>query len=132
MSKITRALNYVNNHYTQHITADEVANYCGCSAFYLSKLFRNHMDMSYQDYLTFLRIEHAKKLLEKQGHCKIVAVAFESGFTDDTYFCRLFKKKTNLTPTEYRRQYLQIQKREQERYSQRDKAVQKSFLLEKL
>ncbi|MDN3714799.1 helix-turn-helix domain-containing protein [Vibrio breoganii] len=130
MSKITRALEYVNEHYTQRITADEVANYCGCSVFYLPKLFRNHMDMSYQDYLTFKRIEHAKKLLAKPGHCKIAGVAYDSGFVDDTYFCRIFKKKTSLTPTQYRRQYLEIQKREQEMYTGRDMAVQQSFLLE--
>ncbi|GAB7219972.1 helix-turn-helix transcriptional regulator [Vibrio comitans] len=132
MSKINRALEYINKHYLSHITADEVANHCGCSVFYLPKLFRNHMDMSYQDYLTFKRIEHAKTLLIRPGFCKIAAVAYESGFVDDTYFCRIFKKKTNLTPTQYRRQYLEIQKREQEVYSGRDKSVLQSFLLEEV
>ncbi|GEM80765.1 helix-turn-helix transcriptional regulator [Vibrio superstes] len=110
MSKIEKAVDYVNQHFTTALTAEAVAEACDCSVFYLPKLFRNNLGMSYQQYVMFKRVERAKNLLVNKRHYKVSTIAIESGFLDDTYFCRVFKKQTGMTPMEYRTRHINIQK----------------------
>ena len=55
------------------------------------------------EYLTALRIEHAKKLLSKQNELslQIGDISMLCGYYDQRYFCRIFKRETGMTPTEY-------------------------------
>ncbi len=110
MSKIENAVRYVNKHFTSALTAESVAAACGCSVYYLPKLFRNNLGMSYQQYVMFKRVEQAKHLLTSETHYKVAVVAIKSGFIDDTYFCRVFKKQTGMTPMEYRNKQMSLQK----------------------
>lgn len=110
MSKIEKAVTYVNQHFTEALTAESVAESCGCSVFYLPKLFRNNLGMSYQQYVMFKRVECAKELLVNKRHYKVSTIAYESGFLDNTYFCRVFKKQTGMTPIEYRTKHLSLQR----------------------
>jgi transcriptional regulator GlxA family with amidase domain len=56
-------------------------------------------------YLHTLRVEHAKNLL-RQSSRSILEIAYESGFSDQRTFNRVFKQHTDRTPKEYRRQHL--------------------------
>lgn len=102
MSKIEKAIDYIDSHFSSDVSAESVAEICGCSVFYLPKLFRTQLGMSYQDYVIFRRMQHAKKLLASQKQCKVSSVAMESGFNDDAYFCRVFKRETGMTPMQFR------------------------------
>ena len=71
---------------------------------YLSHLFQKTGSVGFNEYLTQTRLEHARQLL-KGYEFKIKDIAASCGFTDSNYFCRLFRKHTERSPSEYRRQY---------------------------
>lgn len=75
----------------------------GYSADHLRRLFKKEMGMTPNDYLTHLRIDHARRLLALSDHggYTIKQIALMSGFQDPYYFSRLFKKMTGSSPSEY-------------------------------
>jgi AraC-like DNA-binding protein len=77
-------------------------------AFYISQttfpIFFRNGNVGFNEYLTQTRLEHARQLL-KGYDLKIKDIAARCGFTDSNYFCRLFRKHTERSPSEYRRQY---------------------------
>lgn len=97
---ISSALHKVKHHYFEDITLDQVAEELNVSVFYLSKLFRKHMGINFTEYLTQLRIDHAKRLLA-EGNRSIKEVAYAVGFNSQSYFSKIFKKYTGLAPSEY-------------------------------
>lgn len=68
---------------------------------YVSEIFKQKTGISFIEYLTFIKMERAKKLIG-DGRLKSYEVAELLGFKDIEYFSRLFKKNTGVTPTEYR------------------------------
>lgn len=82
-------------------TLAELAKSSGLSRTYLSFVFKEVTGMRLQDYLTQVRLEKAKELLGRID-LKIKEIAQESGFSDPNYFCRTFKKKTGLNPSNWR------------------------------
>ena len=71
------------------------------SADYLSKLFKKEKGMALSDYIMSLRLQNACRLLIHSNYT-IYQIAEQSGYEDVQYFVRLFKKKTGVTPTQYR------------------------------
>lgn len=82
-------------------TLGELAKSTGLSRTYLSYVFKEVTGMRLQDYLTRIRLEKAKDLLGNID-LKIKQIAHEAGFSDPNYFCRAFKRKTGLNPTNWR------------------------------
>ena len=78
----------------------ELAKECNISEVYFRKLFLETFNTTPKQYLIEIRINKAKQLLE-EGILKVGAVAEQCGFTNPYYFCRLFKKKTGFSPTEF-------------------------------
>ncbi|MWP46353.1 AraC family transcriptional regulator [Gilliamella sp. Pas-s27] len=95
---------YIDTHFREDITRDFLANMFYISPNYLSHLFQREGKIGLNEYLNHIRLEYAKSLL-KDYDLNVKEVAITSGFKDSNYFCRIFKKKTERTPTEYRRQY---------------------------
>ncbi|MWN89497.1 helix-turn-helix domain-containing protein [Gilliamella sp. Pra-s65] len=95
---------YIDTHFREDITRDFLANMFYISPNYLSHLFQREGKIGLNEYLNHIRLEYAKSLL-KDYDLNVKEVAIASGFKDSNYFCRIFKKKTERTPTEYRRQY---------------------------
>ena len=81
---------------------NDVASEVGISSTYLSKLFKDELNVGFSVFLCNYRIKKAKKLL-LQKPLSNKAVAKMCGFQDDAYFARAFKKIEGMTPTEYRR-----------------------------
>lgn len=81
-------------------TVVEQSGYC---ADHLRRLFKKHLGVSPLEYLTSLRLNYAKKLLLKNADLNhtVTTVAAMSGFSDVSYFSRLFKKYTNSSPLEF-------------------------------
>jgi len=77
---------------------------------YIRRLFKQHHGCTPSEYLTRLRLEHAKRLLRtyQLNTYSILQIAWESGFTDPKYFSRVFKKYTGLTPLQYVKQIADI------------------------
>lgn len=72
---------------------------------YFSRLFHESVGISFKQYLTSLRLEYAKRLLE-ENELPIIDVGYECGFNTPSQFYRAFKAETSLPPSEYRRQKL--------------------------
>ena len=99
----TQILEYLSTHYTEALTLDSLAQHFGIHPAHLSRTFAAKLSCGYLEYLHQLRIEHARKMLAETRR-NISDIAFESGFSDQRSFNRVFKKRTGLTPREYRAQ----------------------------
>ena len=98
---IRRAIEYINQNYMNKITLEEIANAVHVSPNYFSKIFKEEVGINFAAYLNKVRIEGAKKLLlESDG--SLVEVAYLAGFEDQSYFSRVFKKYTGLSPKRYK------------------------------
>lgn len=93
---------YIDEHYTEPVKLQEVAEYVGLTPTYLSTLFKKQVGKSLVEYLTHVRIQNAKQLLIDRNR-NISDIADEVGFVDEKYFIKRFKKMTGLTPNEYRK-----------------------------
>jgi len=95
---------HIDEHYANPLTREAVAQAFYISPNYLSHLFQKTGAVGFNEYLTHTRLEHARQLL-KGYDLKVKEVAHACGFVDSNYFCRLFRKHTERSPSEYRRQY---------------------------
>lgn len=100
---IIRIIGYIQEHYTEKITLDSLASHFAISKFSLSRDFTAYMNQSVIDYLIDFRVEESKKLLQFTNH-SISEIADKTGFSTMNNFITQFKKRTDLTPSAYRRQ----------------------------
>lgn len=98
---LSEAMNYIRQNYSSDLTLEVVANTIYISPYYLSHLFKEELNITFVEYLTMVRIEEAKKLLADPS-LSILAVASEVGYEDASYFSKVFKKVTGLSPNQYR------------------------------
>ncbi|WP_312894782.1 response regulator transcription factor [Paenibacillus eucommiae] len=103
MSKeISEVIRYIDEHYAEELTLHELADAVQVSPNYLSSLFKKETGINFADYLLQHRIEKAKELL-LGTFCKTYEVAEQTGFANQSYFSRAFKKITGVGPKEFRR-----------------------------
>ncbi len=98
---VEHAKNYVNEHFANELSLDEISREVNISPYYFSKLFKEESGVNYIEYVTKIRMEHAKKLLQNPEN-SIKYVCAEVGYSDPNYFSRIFKKWIGKTPSEYR------------------------------
>ncbi len=104
---IDRFLNvcdYINEHCTENIPVETLADLAGFSRFHFTRLFKQFINMSYYDYLNSRRILYAEKLLIDPT-LTIMQVAMKSGFNSLATFNRVFKANKKCTPSEYKSLY---------------------------
>ena len=91
---VEKVKTYIETHFKEELTRNPD---------YLSKLFKKNTGSSLMDYVTKVRIERAKELLERTV-LTISEIAIETGYSNTAYFTKMFKKYTNgVTPREYRK-----------------------------
>ena len=99
---IDKALRFIDERYAAwDLSLEEVADHVELNPSYFSAVFKSVTGVNYIDYLTALRLEKARQLLE-QDRLKIGAVARLVGFQTPGYFGYLFKKHFDLTPSQYK------------------------------
>ena len=98
---VAKALEYINHHYQEDISLDDVADYVGLSESYLSRLLKQATGKSYSRILIHSRIERAKYLLSNTEE-KVYAVSELVGYKNPFYFDRLFKSTVGISPSDYR------------------------------
>jgi len=99
---IQKAKRYIDEHFADpDISLHTVASYVNVSPNHFSAIFSQESGESFIDYLTCVRIDHAKKLLSS-SQMKGADIAYESGFNDPHYFSFIFKKRTGVSPRDYR------------------------------
>ena len=94
-------LSYIESHYNLNICIQQLAEIAHLSISQLMRNFKAETGQSIVKYITDFRINQAKALLDNPT-LKIYEVANQVGFDDVSYFCRVFKKSTDYSPTEYR------------------------------
>ncbi|ULT56630.1 response regulator transcription factor [Neobacillus drentensis] len=103
--QIKKILDYLNDHYTEPLTLTGVAQYFHFNPSYLSSYFSTHHGEGFIEYLNRIRIEEATKLLI-QGTARISEISGMVGYSDHSYFCKVFKKIKGLSPSQFRRKQL--------------------------
>ncbi|MDQ0059205.1 response regulator transcription factor [Paenibacillus harenae] len=100
-----RLLDYIDEHYAEPLNLTEMAKHFHFNPSYLSNYFSTHNEEGFIDYLHKVRTDKAASLLRK-GEAMISEISGMVGYSDHSYFCKVFKRHTGHSPSSYRRQYL--------------------------
>ena len=98
---ISKAVSYIKTNYMRKLTLNEVAEYVFLSPSYFSKIFKEEMNYYFNDYLNLVRVEKSKTLLLTE-RISLVDIAASIGFYDQSYFNKVFKKITGVTPKKFK------------------------------
>ncbi|MBO4592008.1 MAG: response regulator [Eubacterium sp.] len=98
---IRETISYIEEHYKEDISLQDVASVFGYTDVYFCKIFKQNFGKSFIVYLNELRIEKAKEFLANPD-INIKDISSESGYRDASYFARVFKRMTGMTPSQYR------------------------------
>jgi AraC-like DNA-binding protein len=93
---------YVRSNTAKTITLSDLCVLSGLSKQYVMMLFRKHLKMTATDYIHRTKLAYSAELL-RQTDMTVDEIAYQLGYCGSYYFCRVFKKYYNATPTEYRR-----------------------------
>jgi transcriptional regulator GlxA family with amidase domain len=99
---IKRAVEFLREHHSRGVDLEQVASQACLSKYHLSRLFHRTVGMSYQDYLTRIRTEQAKRLLAQTPYLSLTCIAHRVGFGSLRNLEGLFKKLTRQSPSQYR------------------------------
>jgi YesN/AraC family two-component response regulator len=99
---IAKARKFIEENYNTPLTLKNLAGAVSLSPAYFSSFFKRESGLSFSEYLNKVRIEKAKELL-KDPKFNITKVAFEIGYDDSQYFCRIFKKFEGISPRQYQK-----------------------------
>ncbi len=102
VAKIIPVLEYIDIHYGENITLGDLSAVLNVNEFYLCRLFKKIVNASAVQYLNFVRVCKAEKMLLSTDK-SISEIAFETGFSSVSYFNRIFKKHKFTTPGAYKK-----------------------------
>lgn len=91
----------IRERYKSSLTLEDIAREQNYSFYHLGRLFKKRTGYSFSEYLTRIRLENAKKLLLSEDN-SVKEVAYKVGFHSQGYFAKVFKKYTNIAPSEWR------------------------------
>lgn len=104
---IEPAIEYIHRNYTsENISVEHLAKLCGISTTYLRNIFLKCKNVTPIKYINDLKLSRAKELIISDYY-SIPKISELSGFGDESYFCRYFKKMTGMTATKYRQSILE-------------------------
>ncbi|MEC0093333.1 response regulator transcription factor [Paenibacillus macquariensis] len=101
-NRLQKLLDYMHEHYADQLTLAELSKYFHFNTSYLSSYFSAHMNEGFSEYLNRIRIEKAMELLNDDS-ITISEISGRVGYSDHSYFCKVFKKFTGDSPSSYRR-----------------------------
>ncbi|BBH18930.1 AraC family transcriptional regulator [Paenibacillus baekrokdamisoli] len=93
---------FVEQHYQQPLTLKQLSRLCGMSVSSFTAKFKGATGMSLLDFKHAIQIRHASEMLRTDANKKILQIALETGFNDLSFFNKMFRKHTGVTPREYR------------------------------
>ena len=99
---VNEAINYIEENLERKISVEHLCNKFHVSKNYLYEAFKANLSNTVTGYINEARIRRAKELLE-QTNLSVYQIAEKTGVENYTYFCKLFKKLSGTTPTEYRK-----------------------------
>ena len=99
--RLSRIISYVEENYYDKISLQDIADREGLSIYFLSRFIHNNLELSFQDYLTFVRFNHARELIITTD-MKLMDICYQCGFSDYRYMTQAFKKYCECTPKEFK------------------------------
>ena len=99
--RVQLMMQYIHENYKHGLSLNEIASHIGVSKSTALHLFQRFLHTTPVNYLIEYRLQAASRLL-KNTNKKVKTIAYESGFHNVDYFCRLFKNRYHVTPSEYR------------------------------
>lgn len=94
---------YMGTHYAQQLSLEQMASQFNLSTSYFSRLFKEYIGESFVDHLTSCRMKIAKQMI--RTGIKVHKVAELTGFSDYSYFSRVFRSHEGISPREYQKNY---------------------------
>ena len=101
IEKLFPVFEYIDIHYGEHISLEEIGNKIHLNECYLCRLFKDITGSTISDYINYVRIYKAEKMLKKD--ISLSEIAYQCGFLSLSYFNRVFKKYKSYSPREYRK-----------------------------
>jgi two-component system response regulator YesN len=101
---VQAAMRYIQAHYKEDLSLDQIAEQSGISPFYLSRLIKQELGITLVEYLTQVRVKRACELALSTKQ-PINEIAVQVGYLNPTYFCRIFKRSTGVTIGQMREQH---------------------------
>lgn len=99
---IEESIKYIKEHFKERLTLEMVASKVFVNPKYFSHVFKKEVGVAFTEYVINLRVEYACKLLETTNH-PAYRISFECGFSDPSYFNRVFCAQMNMTPQTFRK-----------------------------
>ncbi len=103
LERFNPVFQYIDNHFQEKISIEELAQVANLSRYHFSRLFKEMTNKTPNEYLNQIRINKAETLL-KYSDMNVTEVALSTGFSDPNYFSRLYKKYKRVTPSSVQRQ----------------------------
>ncbi len=102
--RIMKIMQYINEHYNEKISVNDISKYLGIHPQYFSSFFNKHFKSNFNEYLNTFRINHS---LEQLIYSKdsILTIALDYGFSNHKTYAAAFRKLYGLSPTEYRKNH---------------------------
>jgi AraC-like DNA-binding protein len=101
--RLAPAVFYIQQHYNRQIYSDAVARLCNMSASHFSHAFSKSYGVTFQEFLLRYRVNRACAQLHEERSVRVAEIAFSVGFSDPSYFTRVFKRYIGVAPSEYRK-----------------------------
>ncbi|MDO9493907.1 PocR ligand-binding domain-containing protein [Acetobacterium sp.] len=92
---------FIRNNYAKNNSLEEIADSVYLSPFYVSRIFKESQNMTVMDYVTKVKLDEAKKMLSNPRY-KIEEIAMSLGYSDGSYFSKVFRRNEGMTPTQFR------------------------------
>jgi YesN/AraC family two-component response regulator len=92
---------FIRNNYANNNSLEEIADSVYLSPFYVSRIFKESQNMTVMDYVTKVKLDEAKKMLSNPRY-KIEEIAMSLGYSDGSYFSKVFRRNEGMTPTQFR------------------------------
>ena len=104
-AEISKAITYINKNFTSDLTIKDVADHVYLSPFHFSRVFKKEIQVPFNTYLIQRRVKQAKILLT-HSDLSVNAISKEIGFSQTSYFCKIFRSFVGTTPARYRKKII--------------------------
>lgn len=98
--RLSPAIHFVQQHYSDRIYSDAMARLCGMSPTHFSRAFKQTYDLTFQEFIVRYRVQQACRQFQG-SRSSISDVAYNVGFTDPSYFTRVFKRYVGVAPSDF-------------------------------
>ncbi len=105
INRLESVLTFIDQNYMNTVSAEKMASLCNMSYSYFSRFFKASIGKTFSEYLTYIRVTEAEKLLVRTDK-NVSQIAMETGFSNASYFITQFKRHRRMTPKKFKQRLL--------------------------